>query len=116
VDGRRCIIGAHRSGYAELYYFGNPGNYQEYILAFNDGAGDLPAFPPEFPTFGTGQLADRKGLATTEDEPKPELLAEVRASLRINTLVVIASAGSAASLVGYECMGVSQEQVRQIPE
>jgi hypothetical protein len=36
--------GARRFGYSQLYYFGNPGHYQHYVLAYNQaGCGDLGA-------------------------------------------------------------------------
>lgn len=45
-------VGARRFGYAETYYFGNPGMYQTYMLALNDAGpikfDDLPDFAELF--------------------------------------------------------------------
>jgi hypothetical protein len=35
-DGRSLNIAARRREYAESYWFGNPGNYQRYVLSHND--------------------------------------------------------------------------------
>jgi hypothetical protein len=41
-DGRSLRIGAHNHEYAESYWFGNPGNYQRYVLSSNEiGAGEF---------------------------------------------------------------------------
>jgi hypothetical protein len=116
ISGRRCIIGARRSGYAELYYFGNPGYYQQYLLAYNDGAGDTPAFPENFPSFGSDGLAKDAGYEIAEGEPPAELLAQVRRSLRVNTIVISDGTADIAWLSGYRCTGFDQDSIRQIPE
>lgn len=114
--GRRCIIGARRYGYAELFNFGNPGHYQLYVLACNDGAGDLFGYPPEFPSFSTGLLADQTGFGIVDDEPASELLTAARRSLRVNTLMVIGPQLGPEAFPDYSCMGFDQDTVRQIPE
>jgi hypothetical protein len=65
-------LGARWFGYVESYYFGNPGNYQTYVFAFNDaGAGEAAAgylanlFPPR--SAGEIQLRRFSGLAETDD-------------------------------------------------
>jgi hypothetical protein len=41
-DGRRLRIGAHNHEYAEAYWFGNPGNYQHYVISSNEiGTGEF---------------------------------------------------------------------------
>jgi hypothetical protein len=41
-DGRSLRIGAHNHEYAEAYWFGNPGNYQHYVISSNEiGAGEF---------------------------------------------------------------------------
>lgn len=35
-DGRSLNIAARRREYSESYWFGNPGNYQRYVLSHND--------------------------------------------------------------------------------
>jgi hypothetical protein len=42
-DGVHAWLGARRFGYAESYYFGNPGNYQHYVFALNDAGEDESA-------------------------------------------------------------------------
>lgn len=39
-EGVSISIGARRFSYAESFYFGNPGNYQHYVLAYNDAGSD----------------------------------------------------------------------------
>ena len=36
TDGHALRVGAHNFEYAESYYFGNPGNYQHYVLSHNE--------------------------------------------------------------------------------
>src|SRR5487761_1839096 len=38
-QGQSLRIGAHNREYAEAYWFGNPGNYQWYVLSHNDAVG-----------------------------------------------------------------------------
>jgi hypothetical protein len=45
---RSSFLGARRFGYAEAHYFGNPGLYQHYLLAYNDaGAASEVIAPPQ---------------------------------------------------------------------
>jgi hypothetical protein len=42
LDGRSLRIGAHNHEYAEAYWFGNPGNYQHYVISSNEiGTGEF---------------------------------------------------------------------------
>ncbi len=42
--GRSLRIGAHSHEYAEAYWFGNPGNYQHYVISSNEiGTGEFGA-------------------------------------------------------------------------
>jgi hypothetical protein len=49
LDGRSIRIGAHNHEYAEAYWFGNPGNYQHYVISSNE--------------IGTGEFLDRAARA-----------------------------------------------------
>lgn len=42
ASGRSLRIGAHNHEYAEAYWFGNPGNYQHYVISSNEiGTGEF---------------------------------------------------------------------------
>jgi hypothetical protein len=56
-DGVMAFLGARRMGYAESVYLGNPGHYQTYVFAQNDG-GYVAARPDYSAYFGAaGQWA-----------------------------------------------------------
>jgi hypothetical protein len=58
VSGRSLRIGAHNHEYAEAYWFGNPGNYQHYVISSNEiGTGEF-----WFPFLGEGPSGHRSGI------------------------------------------------------
>lgn len=87
--------GNRRVGYAQRYYFGNPGHYQHYVLAFNTaGAGDLTAT-------GSAMAA----------EPEDSRKMAIQAHTTVNTLMVYGPATRAIPpLEGF--IGVEPDEVR----
>lgn len=58
--GRSLRIGAHNHEYAEAYWFGNPGNYQHYVISSNElGTGEFwfPILRESPPGHRSGTLA-----------------------------------------------------------
>jgi hypothetical protein len=112
-EAHRFVNGANRFSYVESFYFGNPGNYQTYLLSYNDGAGDLLRIPIEAPSFATGnlQLSD----APLPVEPDKAKFDQVRRTMRINTLSVLSTASPEIVSTGH-VVGVDRNAVRQIPE
>jgi hypothetical protein len=93
-DGRSLWIGARRRGYSESYWFGNPGNYQRFVLSHNDvGAGGF-GFSAELQGVGWHQdgflkfaAQPREGLP--EFDPVAPYAREFRALTTVNTLTVL---------------------------
>lgn len=93
-DGHSLWIGARRRGYSESYWFGNPGNYQRYVLSHNDaGTGEF-SFAVEQQGIGWHQdgflkfdPAPREGLP--EFDPAAQYAMEFRAMTTVNTLTVL---------------------------
>jgi hypothetical protein len=107
-DGYRIWWGANRSLHAESYYFGNPGNYQTYVLARNDaGTGqssitsdDATAgtwesgrlrsgLPPPAAARGTrlGRRRKRPDIRPSRDQP-PRWVQDTRTRNAINTILI----------------------------
>lgn len=110
--GALFSLGARRIGCARAYYFGNPGGYQHYVLAYNDagtGRWSLPAGLPVLAGWAGGVFrpADTPDPGNPGDEPPP-WLEPALADATINTLVVI---GPRARLpIGWP--GVDMDTVR----
>lgn len=119
-QGRSLRIGAHNFEYAEAYWFGNPGNYQWYVLSHNDmGTGDF-----DFSVGGRGQSWFQDGFLRSEDADSPEFdflgeeAARFRAKTAINTLTVLGpwrtnfQAGESVSMSLAEPRGPDSNLVR----
>ncbi len=66
ASGRSLRIGAHNHEYAEAYWFGNPGNYQHYVISSNEiGTGEFWFSIP-----GEGPPWHRSGILALGD-PNP---------------------------------------------
>jgi len=90
-DGWRSVTGARRFAYAESHYFGNPGAYQAYVLAFNDatGIGRYDAVPRR-PGAALRRTAERrKRIQSAVLEPLPGWLQPARDQTTVNTLTVL---------------------------
>jgi hypothetical protein len=91
-QGRSLRIGAHNHEYAEAYWFGNPGNYQWYVLSHNDAVGvgnfTWSVNGHGLSSFQIGELEFRDGTRQ-HPAPTPEDLAAFRASTTINTFTVL---------------------------
>jgi hypothetical protein len=101
LRGRSLRIGAHNHEYAEAYYFGNPGQYQHFVLSSNElGTGDFgysigreggPAF------IRSGVLAADYQLPAGQSQdfdPESEYARKFRAATTINSLTVLGPAGN----------------------
>jgi hypothetical protein len=118
ASGRRFSSGARRFGYTESFYFGNPGHYQTYLLAYNDAAGDVPNFPEALPSFASGNL---RGVGDDDDlrelASEGTLISDLRRMLRVNTLTVLdVESEEKDVLMSYLGTGVDSDDVRRIPE
>ena len=121
-QGRNLRIAAHNFEYAEAYWFGNPGNYQWYVVSHNDaGAGNF-----DFTVGGRGQSWFQDGFLKSEDIDHPEFdfhgeeAARFRAKTTINTLTVLGpwgfdtQAGEPVSMSLAEPRGPDSNQVRAL--
>jgi hypothetical protein len=113
-QGRNLRIGAHNREYAEAYWFGNPGNYQWFVLSHNDaGTG---AFDFSIERMRRGQV--REGVLRFSDPPVelPPFEADApyaqhfRSHTTINTLTVLGPLRRPGGLV--EPRGPGSNQVR----
>jgi hypothetical protein len=94
-DGYRIIRGANRFTHAESHYFGNPGNYQTYVLAHNDagsGAFHITARDPLAGYWITGRLRQGADARPSWDQP-PDWVQEARPLTTINTMLICQSTG-----------------------
>jgi len=101
-EGYSLRIGAHNFEYSEAYYFGNPGNYQHYVLSYNDcGTGHIEA------SAGGGPTGYQEGILRFNDPPCQESLvfdpmasyaAEFRRRTIINTLTILGPSRELADL------------------
>jgi hypothetical protein len=92
-EGYSLQVGAHHFEYAEAYYFGNPGNYQHFLLSYNDiGTGIFDV------SVGGGAQWCQVGALQFSDPPRPDHpvfhpqaddAAKFRASTTINTLTIL---------------------------
>lgn len=86
-------MGAHNFEYSEAYCFGNPGNYQHYVLSYNDcGTGLFDA------SGGGGSTWCQEGVLKFNGppraghpvfDPKASYAAEFRRKTIVNTLTVL---------------------------
>jgi hypothetical protein len=103
VSGRSLRIGAHNHEYAEAYWFGNPGNYQHYVISSNEiGTGQFG-----FSILREGPSWHRSGTLALEDpmpgdqptlDPEAPYWSRFRAETAINTLTVLGPGRQAADL------------------
>ena len=91
-QGQSLRIGAHNREYAEAYWFGNPGNYQWYVLSHNDAVGvgtfTWSVSGHGMPSFQIGVLESQDGTLR-HPAPTPDDLAAFRAKTTINTFTVL---------------------------
>jgi hypothetical protein len=98
-EGRNLRIGAHNYEYAESYWFGNPGNYQHYIISHNEigtGTFSFSALPhaPNFYQDGNLRIGDPADTHPPKaDMPKFDTDAtyaqQFRRETTINTLTIL---------------------------
>ncbi len=87
-------IGARRFRYAESYYFGNPGGYQQYLLCYNDTS-DIGHAEPSILT-SHGVLGHASGLLAALEVGSSQFfdlssapVRTFRSTARPNTLVIV---------------------------
>jgi len=116
-EGRSLRIGAHNHEYAECYYFGNPGNYQHYVLSKNDAAAgefgyaierDCPGWTQE----GVLQFDDPPAAGNREFDPDAPYAQRFRAETTINTLTVLGPAAPVDLLAEPRGPDANQTRVR----
>jgi hypothetical protein len=120
VNGVNVSRGARRFWYAESYWFGNPGNYQDYILAYNDAGftpkDSLHEIEGLFPGSPVGGLSYGQafGGTATDDEFNAYMQSEgvrtFRRTAKPNTYGVTAPFGGVPTP-----MGPDKDTVRVIP-
>jgi hypothetical protein len=112
-DGWVSRTGARRFAYAESHWFGNPGNYQPFVLSYNDaGAGhyEIPHHGGPVEHSG-GRLRAENDYRPAPFEPLPSWLEPARGQTTVNTLTVI-GAGAPRCLV--RIAGVNADEVRTL--
>ena len=113
-DGWLSRVGARRFAYAKSHYFGNPGSYQVYVLAFNDiGTGDCRPPPPfadpaDPRSWSGGRLRPDAGSRPTFEEPLPAWLQSARDRTTVNTLTVLGPDGDVAIISAGQEWTVTQ--------
>jgi hypothetical protein len=115
LDGRSLRIGAHNHEYAEAYWFGNPGNYQHYVISSNEiGTGDfgfsILRQGPSWHRAGTLALDNPLPADQPEFDPDASYAGRFRAETTINTLTVLGPGRQPADLA--EPRGPDSNHVR----
>lgn len=94
-DGRSLNIAARRREYSESYWFGNPGNYQRYVLSHNDAGTGKFFFNirllggPSWCQEGRLMFNDNRPVAPPPFHPEAPYAKAFRAGTTINTLTVL---------------------------
>jgi hypothetical protein len=101
-DGRSLNIAARRREYSESYWFGNPGNYQHYVLSYNEaGTGKFSAHaqtPGGWCQDGVLWFHDPPPVAPPPFDPGAPYARQFRAGTTVNTLTVLGPLMPAAGL------------------
>jgi hypothetical protein len=94
-DGRSLNIAARRREYSESYWFGNPGNYQRYVLSHNEagtGKSDFSiqmAGGPDWCQDGFLRFDDSPPVSPPAFDPEAPYARQFRAGTTVNTLTVL---------------------------
>jgi len=113
-DGYSLRVGAHNYEYSEAYYFGNPGNYQHFILSHNDsGTGRFDGSAgggPQWCDLGFLKFRDPPRPDHPVFDPKASYAAHFRVNTTINTLTILGPSRNLSDLA--EPRGPDSNQVR----
>jgi hypothetical protein len=113
-DGYQVSLGARRFSYVEAHSFGNPGAYQQYLLAYNDSGIGTHAIGlvHQLGLIGqrSGVFAD-DGSATAGGSAHVAQLDEFRQKTVVNTLTVVAGLAR-PDLCKIMSAGVDMDHVR----
>lgn len=114
-DGYRIWWGANRFIHAESHFFGNPGNYQTYVLARNDaGTGQISvtSTDPHAGKWETGRLQQAADARPSWDQP-PCWVKKARARTAINTILICRHSGPNQPIpLSLKFIGVDNGTVR----
>jgi hypothetical protein len=116
ISGRSLRIAAHNHEYAEAYWFGNPGNYQHYVLSSNEiGTGEFGfSIARQGPaSHSSGILEPGKAAPVPRPQsfdPDAGYALQFRAETTINTLTVLGPGHPPEELA--EPRGPAANQVR----
>jgi hypothetical protein len=94
-DGRSLNIAARRREYSESYWFGNPGNYQRYVLSHNEaGTGKFDfsiqmADGPGWCQDGFLRFDGSPPVSPPAFDPEAPYARQFRAGTTVNTLTVL---------------------------
>jgi hypothetical protein len=114
-EGRSLRIGAHNHEYAEAYWFGNPGNYQHYVISANEiGTGEFgySILHEGLSQHLSGTLAPDPPLPVSQlpFDPDAPYASRFRSQTTINTLTVLGPLRQPAELA--EPRGPDSNHVR----
>lgn len=83
-------LGLRRFNYAEAHWFGNPGAYQHFVLAWNDAGASSSGWPDPTLIFGEGMGVFRTGAwAAGPHPPSPNEVLDFRRQSTFNTYAVV---------------------------
>lgn len=111
TDDWLLSIGARRASYTEAFYFGNPGGYQDYVLAYNDAGVGASPWPANLPPLAAGG----RYSSPTTDPLTAEARTAVRANLKVNAFAVLGPNAPSELLKVLAPPGVDLDQVRLLP-
>lgn len=113
-EGYSLQVGAHNFEYSEAFYFGNPGNYQHFVLSHNDsaiGRFDVSAGGgPQWCEIGVLEFGDPPRPDHPVFDPKAVYATQFRANTTINTLTILGPGRDLSDPA--EPRGADSDQVR----
>lgn len=113
-EGYSLRAGAHNFEYSEAYFFGNPGNYQHFVLSHNDsGIGIFDGSAgggPQWCEIGVLQFGDPPRPDHPVFDPEASYATQFRANTTINTLTILGPWRELSDLA--EPRGPDSNQVR----
>jgi hypothetical protein len=96
-----AFIGAHNRHYFEVYYFGNPGNYQLFVYSINFAGYDRgKVWDERLANLWRGFSDSNADLPSFSEEAVPLWYEEFRKQARVNTYTVL---GPELRLENYPC-------------
>lgn len=113
-SGLHGWLGARRWGWAESYYFGNPGGYQTFIVALNDAGPSLfGTFPRQASAWQAGAFGPAGQSAVMSQVHDPAVM-EWREKTAVNTYIVLAQDVTPREALHWG-LGPDLDRVRLLP-